>query len=91
MHTWAIQAQPLVDGQRGRPRRAQVRHSGFTDSGDGSKMTSVDLITIRTRGHSGFSHWLVGGVAHRVIRGADVPVLLVHAMREEEKDHGERR
>jgi nucleotide-binding universal stress UspA family protein len=49
----------------------------------------VDLIVICTRGHSGFSRWLMGSVADRVVRGADVPVLLVHATRETENDHGE--
>ena len=48
------------------------------------KANQVDLIVICTRGHSGFSRWLVGSVADRVIRGADVPVLSVHAT--EEKD-----
>jgi nucleotide-binding universal stress UspA family protein len=29
------------------------------------------------RGRSGFSRWLLGSVADRVVRGATVPVLLV--------------
>lgn len=37
----------------------------------------VDMIVISTRGHSGFSRWLLGSVADRVVRGATVPVLLV--------------
>ena len=40
----------------------------------------VDLIVICSRGRSGFSRWLVGGVADRVVRGATVPVLLVRAV-----------
>ena len=39
----------------------------------------VDLIVICTRGRSGFSRWLMGSVADRVVRGAKVPVLLVRA------------
>ena len=39
----------------------------------------VDLIVISARGRSGISRWLMGSVADRVIRGADVPVLLVRA------------
>ena len=37
----------------------------------------VDMIVMSTRGHSGFSRWLLGSVADRVVRGATVPVLLV--------------
>ena len=37
----------------------------------------VDLIVISSRGHSGFSRWLLGSVTDRVVRGATVPVLLV--------------
>jgi len=39
----------------------------------------IDLIVICTRGRSGLSRWLMGSVADRVVRGANVPVLLVRA------------
>lgn len=42
----------------------------------------VDLIVICTRGHSGFSRWLMGSVADRVARGVNIPVLLVRAQKE---------
>ena len=35
------------------------------------------MIVLSTRGQSGFSRWLLGSVADRVVRGATVPVLLV--------------
>jgi nucleotide-binding universal stress UspA family protein len=38
----------------------------------------IDLITMSTRGHSGLSRWLLGSVTDRVVRGATVPLLLVH-------------
>jgi nucleotide-binding universal stress UspA family protein len=37
----------------------------------------ASMIVVSTRGHSGFSRWLLGSVADRVVRGATVPVLLV--------------
>lgn len=37
----------------------------------------VDLIVMSTHGRSGLSRWVYGSVADRVLRGADVPVLLV--------------
>jgi nucleotide-binding universal stress UspA family protein len=43
----------------------------------------VDLIVLSTRGRSGFSRWLMGSVADRIVRGATVPVLLVRARKEE--------
>jgi nucleotide-binding universal stress UspA family protein len=42
----------------------------------------VDLIVICTRGHSGFSRWLMGSVADRVTRGVSIPVLLVRAQKQ---------
>ena len=43
----------------------------------------VDLIVMSTRGQSGLSRWLMGSVADRVVRGANVPVLLVRTRKEE--------
>jgi len=40
----------------------------------------IDLIVMSTRGQSGFSRWLLGSVADRVVRGAMVPILLVQAL-----------
>lgn len=42
----------------------------------------VDMIVMSTRGHSGWSRWLLGSVADRVVRGATVPVLLVQCQKE---------
>ena len=38
----------------------------------------VDLIVMCTRGQSGLSRWLMGSVTDRVVRGAKMPVLVVH-------------
>jgi nucleotide-binding universal stress UspA family protein len=42
-----------------------------------SAKPEVDMIVMSTRGHSGWSRWLLGSVADRVVRGATIPVLLV--------------
>lgn len=47
-----------------------------------AEANEVDFIVICTRGQSGISRWLMGSVADRVVRGAAVPVLLVHAQKE---------
>lgn len=39
----------------------------------------VDLIVMSTSSRSGLGRWLTGSVADRVIRGTDVPVLLVRS------------
>ena len=44
-----------------------------------AEANQVDLITLCSRGRSGPSRWLMGGVADRIVRGAKVPVLLVRA------------
>jgi nucleotide-binding universal stress UspA family protein len=40
---------------------------------------SIDLIVMATHGRSGLQRWVYGSVADKVLRGADVPVLLVRA------------
>ena len=41
---------------------------------------SVDLIVLSSRGQSGLTRWMMGSVADRVIRGSQVPVLIVRAL-----------
>ena len=48
-----------------------------------AETNQVDLIVMCTRGHSGLSRWLMGSVSDRVVRGANVPVLLVRAQKKE--------
>ena len=49
-----------------------------------AETNQVDLIVICSRGQSGLSRWLMGSVSDRVVRGANVPVLLVRAQKREE-------
>ncbi len=39
----------------------------------------VDLIVMATHGRTGLQRWVYGSVADKVLRGADVPVLLIRA------------
>ena len=48
-----------------------------------AEANEVDLIVMSTRGQSGLSRWLMGSVADRVVRGANVPVQLVRTRKEE--------
>jgi nucleotide-binding universal stress UspA family protein len=42
-----------------------------------AETNQVDLIVMCTRGESGLSRWLMGSVSDRVVRGANVPVLII--------------
>ncbi len=70
----------LAAGIREHDGRVQVvtcrghPHLGIIDF---AEVNQVDLIVMSTRGQSGISRWLMGSVADRVVRGANVPVLLV--------------
>ena len=44
----------------------------------------IDLIVMATHGRSGLQRWVYGSVADKVLRGADVPVLLVRTHPEAE-------
>jgi len=48
-----------------------------------TETNQVDLIVMCTRGQSGLSRWLLGSVSDRVVRGANVPVLMVRGQKME--------
>lgn len=48
------------------------------------KMVQADTIVMSTHGRSGIGRWLLGSVADKVLRYADVPVLLIRAQEDEE-------
>ncbi len=41
------------------------------------KERNADLVVVSTHGRSGFARWYYGSVADQIMRGADVPVILV--------------
>jgi nucleotide-binding universal stress UspA family protein len=45
----------------------------------------IDLIVMATHGRSGLRRWVYGSVADKVLRGSDIPVLLVRAHPTREK------
>lgn len=46
---------------------------------DYAKESRADLVVMSTHGRSGLQRWVYGSVADRVLRSAEVPVLLVRA------------
>lgn len=46
---------------------------------DYARQQPIDLIVMATHGRSGLQRWVYGSVADKVLRGADVPILLVRA------------
>jgi len=48
-----------------------------------AEANQVDLIVMCTRGQSGLGRWLLGSVSDRVVRGANVPVLMVRGQKME--------
>ncbi|MEQ8840238.1 MAG: universal stress protein [Acidimicrobiales bacterium] len=40
---------------------------------------NVDMIVIPSHGRSGMTRWMLGSVAEKIVRGADVPVVIVPA------------
>lgn len=46
---------------------------------DRADKPDVSMIVIATHGRTGLSRWRMGSVAHRVVQGATVPVLIVPA------------
>jgi len=48
-----------------------------------AETNQIDMIVMCTRGESGLSRWLMGSVSDRVMRGANVPVLMIRAQKQE--------
>jgi nucleotide-binding universal stress UspA family protein len=48
---------------------------------DFAKERGVDLIVMCTHGRSGFTRWVLGSVAHKVLTRAETPILLIHLKR----------
>jgi nucleotide-binding universal stress UspA family protein len=46
----------------------------------------VDIVVMSTHGHTGVARWVLGSVAERIVRHADVPVLLVRVRADETDD-----
>jgi nucleotide-binding universal stress UspA family protein len=65
-HAAALSAEPLV--KQGNPALEIL---------DTCRETGADLIAMTTHGHSGVSRWVLGSVAEKVLRGANVPLLVL--------------
>jgi nucleotide-binding universal stress UspA family protein len=48
---------------------------------DFAKESGADLIVMCTHGRSGFTRWVLGSVAHKVVTRAETPILLIHLKR----------
>ena len=50
-----------------------------------AETNQVDQIVMCTRGQSGLGRWLLGNVSDRVVRGSNVPVLMVRGQKIESR------
>lgn len=77
----------------GAAKRAKVKAAAKLADGDivGSilreaKDVGADLIVVGSHGRTGLSRALLGSVSEGIMRGADMPVLVVHAPKGEQQD-----
>jgi nucleotide-binding universal stress UspA family protein len=58
-----------------------VRHRDFPAEGilDVAAEENVDMIVVPSHGRSGMTRWMLGSVAEKLVRSADVPVVIVPA------------
>ncbi len=48
-----------------------------------AEVNQIDLIILCSRGLTGITRWLMGSVADRVLRGTNIPILMIPAKNEE--------
>ena len=81
--TTVISALAAISEQlRGRGIRARATHIVGTPHekiGDSVAFERIDLVVMGTHGRQGLARLVLGSVAERVLRAADVPVLVCHA------------
>jgi nucleotide-binding universal stress UspA family protein len=80
------EAQKALDRAVGKLKELYPRAFGVLDVGDPcerilavAEAQRVDLIVMGTHGRRGLSHFVLGSVAEKVVRGSTVPVLTVAA------------
>jgi nucleotide-binding universal stress UspA family protein len=78
-HEYLLRIAGTVDAQGIEVQTAAVEGRPYEAILQFAESSQIDLIVICTRGYSGVSRWLLGGVADRVVRGAEIPVLLIRA------------
>ncbi len=59
--------------------RLSVEGEPASEIVDLARNRDMDLIALATHGRSGFGRWALGSVAERVLRSAEMPILLVRA------------
>ena len=86
MDTAMADAESYLEGVAQRLKEEGVEASTAVEIGavsecivDYAAANRVDLIAMCTHGRTGLARWTLGSVADRVLRGADVPILLVRA------------
>ena len=79
-------AQTYLDSVSQRPEWRELKTHRIVENApaaeaivDHARKHAVDVIVMATHGRSGFRRWVFGGVAEKVLRGADRPVLMVRA------------
>lgn len=77
-------AKEYIDGiaaklkQEGAPVHPEVIVGRTTESlVDFAEKNGVDLLVIASHGRSGLSRWVMGSVADRLLRSANVPILII--------------
>lgn len=78
----------LANVSRRLKAKGLVIHRAAVDPGavaetviDYARESAVDCIVMSTHGRSGLRRWVYGSVADRVLRGADLPILLIRPQR----------
>jgi nucleotide-binding universal stress UspA family protein len=80
-----IEAKDYVNKAVDALKKEQIRVTGIVQEGavpetilEVAEETHADMIAMSTHGRTGFSRWLMGSVADRVVHYAHVPVMLIH-------------
>jgi len=65
--------------EKGINAHTTIRHGedAATEITDYAEVNDIDLIAMSTHGQSGVGRWIFGGVAEKVLRGTNKPILLV--------------
>lgn len=71
----------LLNAQGARARAVVLEGPAAEAVLDAARREKATMIALSTHGRGGVSRWLLGSVAEKVLRGSELPVLLLHSFR----------
>jgi nucleotide-binding universal stress UspA family protein len=90
LQQWTLDGEQYLTAVGQRLLQQDVAHEFRVRTGDPDRVicatvadAAIDMVVMATHGRTGFSRWVYGSVANKVLRGISCPILLIHSQEED--------